>query len=431
MAEILFTHEPDFFASLQKRISYQNISDSNIQTTVSTILKSVQQEGDRALLRYTQTFDHHPATHISELCLNKDSLISHFNRLDPQLQQALLTARDRIITYHERQLPRDDFYEDSLGIKLGNRWNALSSVGLYVPGGRASYPSSVLMNALPAKVAGVQRLIMVVPAPQGQLSSTIMGAAYVAGIEEIYTIGGAQAIAALTFGTATIPKVQKIVGPGNAFVAEAKRQVFGMVGIDMIAGPSEILVIADQKNPPEWIAADLLSQAEHDPEARAILLTQDLDYAKEVMAAVERLLSSLPRGAIAKESWEKKGLVIIAPEESLLLQTANLIAAEHVVLAVDHPESLASQIHNAGALFLGRYSPEAIGDYTAGPSHVLPTSGTAAFSSGLSVYDFIKRTSMIHCSKEGFEAIASPTITLAEAEGLEAHALSVRVRLPS
>lgn len=431
MAEILFTHEPDFFASLQKRISYQNISDSNIQTTVSAILKSVQQEGDRALLRYTQTFDHHPATHISELCLSKDSLISHFNRLDPQLQQALLTARDRIITYHERQLPRDDYYEDSLGIKLGNRWNALSSVGLYVPGGRASYPSSVLMNALPAKVAGVQRLIMVVPAPQGKLSSTIMGAAYVAGIEEIYTIGGAQAIAALTFGTATIPKVQKIVGPGNAFVAEAKRQVFGMVGIDMIAGPSEILVIADQKNPPEWIAADLLSQAEHDPEARAILLTQNLDYAKEVMAEVERLLSSLPRAKIAKESWEKKGLVIIAPEESLLLQTANLIAAEHVVLAVDHPESLAAQIHNAGALFLGRYSPEAIGDYTAGPSHVLPTSGTAAFSSGLSVYDFIKRTSMIHCSKEGFEAIASPTITLAEAEGLEAHALSVRVRLPS
>ncbi|MBM3617676.1 MAG: histidinol dehydrogenase, partial [Alphaproteobacteria bacterium] len=315
------------------------------------------------------------------------------------------------------------------GVKLGVRWRAVSDVGLYVPGGQASYPSSVLMNAIPAKVAGVPRLVMVVPTPNGDINPAIMEAAELAGVDEIYPIGGAQAVAALAYGTASIKPVHKIVGPGNAFVAEAKRQVFGAVGIDMVAGPSEILVVADSKNHPHWIAADLMSQAEHDQAAQAILITDSEEFAAEVVNAVKKLLEMLPRAAIAGASWEDHGAVIIVPEMHDAIALVNTLAPEHLELAVDHPEAFAEHIHHAGAIFLGRWTPEAIGDYVGGPSHVLPTSRTARFSSALTVTDFMKRSSLIGCTQESLARIAPAAITLAEAEGLQAHGLSVSLRM--
>ncbi|MBL4639720.1 MAG: histidinol dehydrogenase, partial [Kordiimonadaceae bacterium] len=350
-------------------------------------------------------------------------------QVDPETMQALEVAASRIRAFHVRQLPENIDYIDDVGVRLGQSWKAVQAAGLYVPGGTASYPSSVLMNAIPASVAGVDRVVMVVPTPDDVLNPLVLAAAKLGGVTEIYRIGGAQAVAALAYGTDTIPPVDKIVGPGNAYVAEAKRQVFGKVGIDSIAGPSEILVVADNKNDPRWIAADLLSQAEHDVVAQSILITDDAKYAEMVIAAVEDHLASLSRRAIALESWTNYGAVILVDTLEGAVPLIDRLAPEHLQLAIENPEVLQKQITNAGAIFLGRHTPEAIGDYVAGPNHVLPTARTARFSSGLSVYDFMKRTTFVECTEESLRAIGPSAIRLAEEEGLGAHALSIAIRL--
>jgi histidinol dehydrogenase len=348
---------------------------------------------------------------------------------DQHTLEALRLAYDRIEAYHRRQLPRDETHTDALGAELGWRWTAVESVGLYVPGGQASYPSSVLMNAVPARVAGVPRTVMVVPAPDGEINPLVLAAAHMAGVSEIYRLGGAQAVAALAYGTETLAPVAKIVGPGNAYVAAAKRQVYGVVGIDSIAGPSEVLIIADEDNDPEWLAADLLAQAEHDTAAQSILMTDSQELAREVAAAVERQLASLPRGNIAGTSWANFGAVILLRSLDEAPALADRIAAEHVEIATAAPQRLAGQIRNAGAIFLGSLTPEVIGDYVAGSNHVLPTARSARFSSGLSVLDFMKRTSILHLDRKALEALGPAAMTLATAEGLEAHRRSVAVRL--
>jgi len=343
--------------------------------------------------------------------------------------EALKTAAVRIEDYHRRQLPADQMYQDNAGVSLGYRWTAIENIGLYVPGGRATYPSSVLMNAIPAKVAGASRLVMVVPMPDGDINPMVLAAADLCGVDEIYRIGGAQAVAALAYGTEIIAPVDKIVGPGNAYVASAKKQVFGTVGIDMIAGPSEILVVADNLNDPAWIAADLLSQAEHDPVAQSVLITDDEAFGAAVEAAIESHLASLGRAEIARASWQDYGAVITVKEMAEAPKLVDRIAPEHLELCVEDPEGLAAEIRHAGAIFLGRYSPEAIGDYIAGPNHVLPTSRTARFSSGLSTLDFVKRTSLMKLDAASLQKIGPAAIALAESEGLGAHALSVSIRL--
>jgi histidinol dehydrogenase len=342
---------------------------------------------------------------------------------------ALKLAAERIEGYHARQMPEDSLYTDEIGVELGHHWTPVDAVGLYVPGGTASYPSSVLMNAIPAKVAGVPRIVMVVPTPDGEINPLVLAAANLVGIEEIYRIGGAQAIAALAYGTASIAPVVKIVGPGNAYVAAAKREVFGTVGIDMIAGPSEILVIADASNDPAWIAADLMSQAEHDTAAQSILITDDACFADRVESAVQAMLQSLPRADIAAKSWSDYGAVIIVNNMEDAVPLANKIAPEHLEIATDNPDLLAKRIDNAGAIFLGRYTPEVIGDYVAGTNHVLPTARSARFSSGLGVIDFMKRTSILGCSADSLRVLSPAAATLAEAEGLSAHARSATMRL--
>jgi histidinol dehydrogenase len=342
---------------------------------------------------------------------------------------AFRLAAGRIESFHRKQLPQSLDYTDADGVRLGMLWRPLTSAGLYVPGGTAAYPSSVLMNAIPAKVAGVARLVMVVPTPDGTLNPLVMAAAQLVGIDEVYRIGGAQAVAALAHGTATIASVDKIVGPGNAYVAAAKRRVFGRVGIDMIAGPSEILVVADARNDASWIAADLLSQAEHDISAQAILITDDREFAAAVEEAVRNHLTLLPRASIARQSWEENGAIIVVRGWDEAVALVDRVAPEHLELAVDDPDTLAVRIHHAGAMFLGRYAPEAIGDYIAGPNHVLPTARSARFASGLSVFDFLKRTTLVGCNAVGLAALAPAAIRLAEAEGLDAHALSLSIRL--
>ncbi|MFN9003414.1 MAG: histidinol dehydrogenase, partial [Alphaproteobacteria bacterium] len=349
-------------------------------------------------------------------------------KLAPELRAALERAAHRIRRYHEKQRPEDQRYTDESGVTLGWQYKPLTSVGLYVPGGKASYPSSVLMNAVPAKVAGVDRIVMVVPTPKGEVNPAVLVAASIAGVNEIYRVGGAQAIGALAFGTATIAAVDKIVGPGNAYVAEAKRQVFGQVGIDTIAGPSEILVVADAKNEPGWIAADLLSQAEHDEAAQAILITNDARFAAAVEREIDLLLPLLHKKEIAAASWQKHGIILTVNHWSEALSLIERIAPEHLELAIDEPEKLAAKVRAAGAIFLGRHTPEAIGDYIAGPSHVLPTSRAARFSSGLSIFDFLTRTSIIGCTPEAARELAPAAALLADAEGLPAHALSLRLR---
>jgi histidinol dehydrogenase len=346
-----------------------------------------------------------------------------------QALAALELAAERIESYHRRQQPEDLDYEDAEGVRLGHRWTPVAAAGLYVPGGTAAYPSSVLMNALPAKVAGVPRIVMTVPAPDGVLNPLVLAAARRAGVAEVYRVGGAQAIGALAYGTESITPVDKVVGPGNAYVAEAKRQVFGTVGIDMIAGPSEILVVADGANDPAWIAADLMSQAEHDTAAQAILITDDAGFAEAVARAVAVQLQRLPRGEIAGSSWATHGAIILVPALEAAAALVDRVAPEHLELAVAEPERLAAAIRNAGAIFLGRHTPEAVGDYVAGPNHVLPTARSARFASGLSVLDFMKRSSLIACTPEGLAGIGPAAITLAQAEGLDAHALSVQIRL--
>ena len=349
--------------------------------------------------------------------------------VDGETLAALELAAERIERHHARQLPEDDLYEDALGVGLGGRWTAIEAVGLYVPGGTAAYPSSVLMNALPARVAGVERIVMVVPAQRGRLNPAVLAAARIAGVSEIYRIGGAQAVAALAYGTETIRPVAKIVGPGNAYVAAAKRQVFGTVGIDMIAGPSEVLVIADANNDPDWIAADLLAQAEHDPGAQSILITDDAAFADAVDAAVARQLTRLSRASTAAASWRDFGAIILVPDFEAAVPLANRIAAEHLELALDAAEDLLPKIRNAGAIFVGRHTPEVIGDYVGGSNHVLPTARSARFSSGLSVLDYMKRTSILRLGPEQLRALGPAAITLARAEGLDGHARSVAIRL--
>lgn len=423
----LTTQQQGFAGAFARFLSLRDAQEKEVVGVVSAIIARVRAEGDKALFDYTRQLDRFDATQDS-IRVTPQELANALSLCQPELMTSLKVAAKRIHDYSQKQLPANLDYTDELGVRLGHRWTPLDSVGLYVPGGLAAYPSSVLMNAIPARVAGVARLVMVVPSPDGRLNPALLAAAHVAGIEEIYRIGGAQAVAALAYGTQTIAPVDKIVGPGNAYVAEAKRQVFGRVGIDMIAGPSEILVIADNKNDPAWIAADLLSQAEHDKQAQSILVTDDANFAQAVEDAVKQQLETLPRRDIAGPSWLQFGAIIQVQNWDEACDIANAIAAEHVELAVDDPDALAEKIVHAGALFLGRHTPEAIGDYIAGPSHVLPTSRTARFSSGLSVFDFIKRTSIIGCSPEALDKLSGYTDVLAFTEGLEAHGRSVTIR---
>jgi histidinol dehydrogenase len=419
---------PDFMAQLARAMAMRDEQAGDISHSVKSILQDVKLRGDEAVIEYTQKWDWDGFT-ANHIRISEKEIRSAKKACSKDVIAALKLAAKRISSYHKKQLPKNVSYTDKQGVKLGWRWNPVDAVGLYVPGGKASYPSSVLMNAMPAKVAGVKRIVMVVPAPRGELDPAVLTAASIAGITEIYRIGGAQAVGALTYGTASIAPVDKIVGPGNAWVAEAKRQVFGLVGIDSIAGPSEICVYADNKNNPAWIAADLLSQAEHDKQAQSILIAQSGEFASKVEAEIAAQLSTLPRAEIARSSWQDHGGIIIAPETHQALAAIHFIAPEHLELAVDNPEALLSEIRHAGAIFLGRMTPEAIGDYIAGPSHVLPTSRTARFSSVLSVTDFIKRTSIIGVSEVSYGELATAGITLANAEGLGAHALSMQVRV--
>jgi histidinol dehydrogenase len=420
--------DPAFEAAFRQLLTERDAVAEDVTDRVRTIVADVRARGDAAVFDHTRRFDRlslSPAT----LRISAAEIEAAERGIDESTRSALTLARDRIEAFHRRQVPADLRYVDESEVELGMLWRPLDSVGLYVPGGRAAYPSSVLMNAVPAKVAGVRRIAMVVPAPDGQLSPLVLAAASLAGIDEIYRIGGAQAVAALAYGTATVPAVDKIVGPGNIYVSTAKRLLFGQVGIDAYAGPSEILVVADRRNDPAWIAADLLSQAEHDPAAQAVLITDDADFAEAVIAAAERHLSRLPKPEVARASWSSHGATILVPDWNRAAELANRLAAEHVELAVAEPEALARSIRHAGAIFLGRHSPEAIGDYVAGPNHVLPTSRTARFSSGLSVFDFLKRTTVVGCGEAALRRIGPAAIRLAEAEGLSAHALSVAVRL--
>lgn len=424
----LDANQSDFEAKFSAFLGEKRETEADVVDTVKAILADVRARGDVALLEYTSRFDRFELK-AETLRIMPDEIATYRDQCDPETLAALQIAHDRIRDFHERQRPEDLSYIDDAGISLGYRWSAVGAAGLYVPGGTAAYPSSVLMNAIPAKVAGVQRLVMVVPTPDGVINPLVMAAAELAGVDEVYRVGGAQAVGALAYGTETIRPVDKIVGPGNAFVAAAKREVFGTVGIDMIAGPSEILVIADNQNDPSWIAADLLSQAEHDTAAQAILVADDAAFADAVIDAVDAHLKTLPRTEIARQSWDAFGAVIMVPDINDCIGIVDRIAPEHLEIATDNAEDMALRINNAGAIFMGRYAPEAIGDYVAGPNHVLPTARSARFSSGLGVLDFMKRTSMIRCDAEGLRNIGPAAKTLADAEGLGAHALSVAIRL--
>lgn len=424
----LETSTPDFEARFQELLRRRRSAEDDVDGTVVGILADVRRRGDEALVALTRKLDRFECT-AENLRITPAELEASSKHCVAKTLAALELAANRIKLFHERQMPEDLEFTDAEGWRLGYRWRALSSVGIYVPGGRAAYPSSVLMNGLPAKVAGVERIVMVVPTPDGDLNPLVLAAAQLVGIEEIYRIGGAQAVAALAYGTNTVPPVDKIVGPGNAYVAAAKRQVFGTVGIDMVAGPSEILVVADSDNDPAWMAADLLSQAEHDTTAQSILMTDDSAFADQVTRAVEIQLPELPRREIAGESWDRHGTIVVLESLEQASELIDRIAPEHVELAVAEPDQLAREIRHAGAIFLGRYSPEAIGDYIAGPNHVLPTGRTARFASGLSVFEFLKRSSIISGNKDALRAVGPATIALAEAEGLDGHARSVALRL--
>ncbi|MEQ8322086.1 MAG: histidinol dehydrogenase [Rhodospirillales bacterium] len=420
--------DPDFEKRFKAFLTEKRETEADVIDVVKAILADVRARGDQALIDYTTKFDRYPLT-LSSMRVTPDEVAACKAQCDAETLEALNFAYQRIVAFHERQRPDDLDFTDADGIGLGYRWTSVGAAGLYVPGGTAAYPSSVLMNAVPAKVAGVPRLVMVVPTPDGVINPLVMAAADLAGVDEIYRIGGAQAVGALAYGTKSIAAVDKIVGPGNAYVAAAKREVFGTVGIDMIAGPSEILVLADGQNDPSWIAADLLSQAEHDTAAQAVLITDDAAFAEDVIAAVDGHLKILPRTEIAQESWDTFGAVILCESLEASLPLVDRLAPEHLEIAADNAEQLAAGIRNAGAMFLGRHAPEAIGDYVAGPNHVLPTARSARFSSGLGVLDFMKRTSMIRCDAEGLRRIGPAAKRLADAEGLGAHALSVSIRL--
>lgn len=428
MPKTLLTSDPGFEAAFTALLSEKREVSAEVDAAVRGIISDVRTRGDAALIDLSQKFDgiDLATTGIAVTAKEVDEAVA---RCSKETLDALSFAADRIRAHHMRQLPKSERYIDEAGVELGDRWTAVESAGLYVPGGLASYPSSVLMNALPAIVAGVPRIVMVVPSPRGELNPLVLAAARLCGISEIYRIGGAQAVAALAFGTETVKPVVKIVGPGNAYVAAAKRQVFGTVGIDSIAGPSEVLVIADKNNDPEWIAADLLAQAEHDRAAQSILMTDDAGFAKAVEAAVARQLATLPRGNIAGESWNVFGASIVLQSFEEAPALADRLAAEHLEIATFDSEDLAAKIRNAGAIFIGAYTPEVIGDYVAGSNHVLPTARSARFSSGLGVLDFMKRTSILKLDAESLARVADAAMTLARSEGLEAHRRSVEIRL--
>jgi histidinol dehydrogenase len=424
----LSTRDAGFEAAFVALLAGKRESAADVDATVMAIIEAVANRGDAALIEYTNRFDRIELT-LETLRLRPGEIAAGADAAPAETVGALRLAAERIESFHRRQLPAPIDYVDAVGVRLGLRWRPITAAGLYVPGGTAAYPSSVLMNAIPAKVAGVERLVMTVPAPDGVLNPLVLAAARLVGVDEIYRIGGAQAVAALAYGTATIKPVDKIVGPGNAYVAAAKRRVFGRVGIDMIAGPSEILVVADRHNDPAWIAADLLSQAEHDTAAQAILVTDSAEFAAAVEAAAARHLEHLPRAEIARASWQANSAILLVADWDEAVPLIDRIAPEHLELAIEEADALAARVHHAGAIFLGRYTPEAIGDYVAGPNHVLPTARSARFASGLGVLDFMKRTTIVGCDAASLDALARAAICLAEAEGLDAHALSLRLRV--
>ncbi len=424
----LSASSPDFSERLNTILAWEGVSDASVNATVDEIIAAIRADGDAALVKYTNQLDRRKVTEAASLSLSQDSLSQALDRLPVDVATALKDAAKRIEDFHHKQLVESWRYEEADGTTLGQRVTPLDRVGLYVPGGKAAYPSSVLMNAIPAKVAGVTELIMVVPAPQDELDDAVLAAASVAGVDRVFTIGGAQAVAALAYGTESVPSVDKIVGPGNIYVATAKRAVFGKVGIDMIAGPSEICVVCDGKTDPSWIAADLFSQAEHDEQAQAILISHDAKFLDQVLQAMEALIVKMPRAEIIRQSLKERGCFIEVENLANAASIVNTIAPEHLEISVEDPESLLANIRHAGAIFLGRFTSEALGDYCAGPNHVLPTSGTARFSSPLGVYDFQKRSSIISCSKISAQTLGKTASVLARSEGLEAHAASAEAR---
>ncbi|MHB2165743.1 histidinol dehydrogenase [Alsobacter sp. R-9] len=428
MALRLDARSPSFPRDFAALLAMKREVSEDVDAAVKAIIEDVVARGDEAVVAYTRRFDRLDVT-AAGLRVTPAEVEAAVARCDREALAALELAHERIEAYHRRQKPADERFTDALGVEMGHRWTAVEAAGLYVPGGTASYPSSVLMNAVPARVAGVPRIVMVVPTPDGVLNPLVLAAAKVAGVDEIYRIGGAQAVAALAYGTATIAPVAKIVGPGNAYVAAAKRRVFGQVGIDMIAGPSEVVVVADATANPDWIAADLLAQAEHDTAAQAILVTDSAELADAVAVAVEGRLRTLPRADIAGASWRDFGAIILVPSLVDAIPLVDRLAPEHLEIETADAEALAARIRNAGAIFLGSHTPEAVGDYVGGPNHVLPTARSARFSSGLGVLDFMKRTSILKCSADALRAIGPAAIALGRAEGLEAHARSVAARL--
>lgn len=427
----LSTLDPNFTQQLTKLLAFETVNDPDLLKTVDNIIAQIRQGGDEMVLKLTQQFDRHPATSFAELQISQEQLKQAFEELNPTVRQALQLSVKRIQDFHQRQVQSGWTFIDDLGNTLGQKVTPLDKVGIYVPGGLASYPSSVLMNAIPAKVAGVGQIIMVVPAPDGQLNPLVLAAAYLAGVDNVVTIGGAQAVAALAYGTASIPQVDKITGPGNKYVAAAKRAVFGQVGIDMIAGPSEVLVYAEgvDNDRADWLAMDLLSQAEHDTVAQAIFVTTSEKLLKQVEQEIDKALTILPKADIAKTAIANRGALILVKDRAEAVAVINRIAPEHLELSIDDPQVMASDIRHAGAIFMGRFTPEAIGDYCAGANHVLPTSGTARFSSPLGVYDFQKKSSLIYCTQDGSQLLARTADILAVEENLDAHARSARLRV--
>jgi len=424
----LATSDRDFADRFTALVEARRESSSDVAAGVAAIVARVRAEGETALRDLTQQFDRHDLD-ATGWRVDPADCAAAYDALDPELRIALDLAASRIRAYHERQSPTDTDYTDAAGVRLGARWSAVDAAGIYVPGGRAAYPSSLLMNAIPAKVAGVGRLAMVTPTPDGAINPLVLAAAHLAGVDEVWRIGGAQAIAALAYGAGPIAPVDVITGPGNAWVAEAKRQVYGVVGIDMVAGPSEIVVVADAQNDPAWTAADLLSQAEHDVTTQSILFTDDARFADSVVAAVEDALRALPTEPVARVAWDANGAIIVVDTLADACPLVDRLAPEHLQLAVDDPQRLFDRVRHAGSVFMGRHTPEAIGDYVAGPNHVLPTGRRARFASGLSVLDFMKRTSFLQLDETALAELGPATVKLAEAEGLPAHARSVALRL--
>jgi histidinol dehydrogenase len=425
----LDSSQDDFRARLDALLAWESVSDAAVFNTVNEVLNAVRTRGDEAVLEYTKKFDRLDVAAMSELEMSAERLQQALDGIPAEQRAALETAAKRVRQYHEKQRMESWSYTEDDGTLLGQQVTALDRAGLYVPGGKAAYPSSVLMNAIPAKVAGVEELIMVVPTPDGIVNELVLAAAAISGVDRVFTIGGAQAVAALAYGTQTIPQVDKIVGPGNIYVATAKRMVYGTVGIDMIAGPSEILVVCDGETDPDWIAMDLFSQAEHDEDAQSILLCPDADYLDKVAASMDKLMAEMPRAGMIITALKDRGALIKVKDLDEAVDIANLIAPEHLELSVAEPEAMSKKIRNAGAIFMGRYTAEALGDYCAGPNHVLPTSRTARFSSPLGVYDFQKRSSLIMCSADGSSELGKVASTLAHGEGLTAHARSAEYRI--